>query len=74
MAGCPKQCEILNLCGIGVVSLTEVIDAAGISVKCQENSPQVRYEVNTDKLCSLVHVPSTREAVLNYVKEQVAKK
>lgn len=74
LAHTTRSCEIFNLCGTGVISLYEVIDAVGGTVECKENSPRVRYEVNTEKLRSLVHVPTTKDAVLNYVKEQTAEK
>lgn len=64
--------EVFNLCGTGVISLSEVISAAGGEVVCKPEAETVRYEVNTDKLRTVVDIPSTREAVLAYVKEHLA--
>lgn len=62
--------EIFNLCGTGVVALSEVIEATGSKIQINANSPTVHYEVDTRKICSICEIPSTRDAVLSYVKEQ----
>ena len=52
--------EVFNLCGNGVVSLTEVIEATGREVAVNPASPRVRYEVSVDKISRYVEPPSTR--------------
>lgn len=67
-AGCRQ--EVFNLCGRGVVSLAEVIEAAGASASVRPGSPVVRYEVDIKKLAAHRKVPETRSAVLEFVREQ----
>lgn len=62
--------EIFNLCGTGVVAISEVLEATGSNILINPNSPTVHYEVDTNKIRSIFEIPSTREAVLSYVKEQ----
>lgn len=59
--------EIFNLCGIGVISISEAMAAAGCSILCEPNSPVVRYEVSTEKLSEIVELPETRRTVLEFV-------
>lgn len=68
-AGCRQ--EVFNLCGRDVVSLADVIEAAGTSVPVRPGSPVVHYEVDIAKLSSRCHAPETRAAVLEFVREQV---
>lgn len=59
--------EIYNLCGSGLIALSEVLEAAG-GVACQPDSLVVRYEVNIEKLAGICEIPETRQAVLEYVR------
>ena len=59
--------EIFNLCGIGVISISEVMAAAGCSILCEPDSPAVRYEVSTEKLSEIMELPETRRTVLEFV-------
>lgn len=59
--------EIFNLCGSGTIELSEVYEQTGKRSAVQPNSPQVTYEVNVDKLKSIVTVPDSRQAVLSFV-------
>lgn len=68
-AGCRQ--EVFNLCGRGVVSLAEVIEAASASVPVRPGSPVVRYEVDIAKLAAHCEVPETRAAVLEFVRQHV---
>ncbi|MEG2421898.1 MAG: NAD(P)-dependent oxidoreductase, partial [Oscillospiraceae bacterium] len=72
MALSDRKSEVYNLCGSGVIRLSEVMAAVGKAVECKPDSPAVRYEVSTDKLRAVTDIPSTRDAVLAYVKEQLA--
>jgi len=64
--------EVFNLCGRGVVSLAEVIEATGMTVPVRPGSPRARYEVDISKLVSRVDVPQTRPTVLQFVRERLA--
>lgn len=66
-----RKSEIYNLCGTGVIQLSEVLSAVGGEVECKPGCSAVRYEVSTDKLRAITDIPSTRETVLSYVKEQL---
>ena len=61
--------QIYNLCGNGLISLEEVIEATGKDVEVKENSPVVCYNVNIDKLLGKVQISNTHSAVLGYVRE-----
>jgi nucleoside-diphosphate-sugar epimerase len=64
--------EVFNLCGRGVVRLSEVIEAAGRPVTVNPGSQRVRYEVSIDKISRYVDVPATRDAVLDFVRKSAA--
>lgn len=66
-----RKSEIYNLCGTGTIQLSEVISAVGEKIECKSACSAVHYEVSTDKLRAIVDIPSTRETVLAYVKEQL---
>lgn len=61
--------QVYNVCGRGVISLTEVMEAAGVVVPVQPASPAVRYEVNIESAARYVAIPETRQSVLAYVRE-----
>ena len=63
--------EILNICGMGVVKLHEVMNQTGKHVPVQPGSPKVRYEANLNKISALTEIPETRLTVFNFVKEEL---
>lgn len=63
--------EIFNLCGAGAIRLREAMEAAGVDVPVQPDSPRVRYEVSIEKLSRVARVPETRTAVLDFVKSSL---
>ena len=60
--------EIFNLCGAGVISMSEVLSAAGSGAVCEPDSPVVRYEVNIDKLANIQKIPESRQTVLEFIR------
>ena len=64
--------EVFNFCGQGTVSLNEVMATVGVDVAIKPGSPRVHYEVDISKLSTRCNVPSTREAVLSFVRERRA--
>lgn len=61
--------QVYNVCGRGVISLLEVMEAAGAVVPVQPSSPKVRYEVNIEAAARYAGIPDTRQSVLEYVGE-----
>jgi nucleoside-diphosphate-sugar epimerase len=59
--------QIFNVCGNGLISLKEVIDAVGHPVDVLPGSPRVRYCVAVDKLARIVPIPETRRTVLEFL-------
>jgi len=66
--------EIFNLCGAGVISISEVLRAAGSGAACEPDSPVVRYEVNIDKLAGIQEIPETRQTVLEFIRSSKEKR
>ena len=64
--------EILNLCGRGVIQLSEVLGMVDGAVPVQPDSPTVRYEVSIEKILRLTDVPETRTAVREFVQSEAA--
>ncbi len=60
--------ETVNLCGRGVIRLSEVIALAGGPIAVRPGSPRVRYEVNIEKASRWLDIPETRPAVLAFAK------
>jgi nucleoside-diphosphate-sugar epimerase len=60
--------EVLNLCGDGLVLLEDVIHEWGNKVEINPNSPKVLYNVNVNKVKKYVEIPSSREAVLDFLR------
>jgi nucleoside-diphosphate-sugar epimerase len=60
--------QVVNVCGKGLIALSEVIDAVGGTVQGKPASPCVRYDVAVDKLSRWVFVPPTRDSVLAFVR------
>ncbi|HLN29013.1 MAG TPA: NAD(P)-dependent oxidoreductase [Gemmataceae bacterium] len=65
--------EIVNLCGSGVVALSEVLSLVSRPVAIRPNSPRVRYEVSIEKLAGLTWVPDTRKTVLSFVTSELVR-
>jgi nucleoside-diphosphate-sugar epimerase len=63
--------SIINVCGEGIITLSEVIDTLNSSVSIREGSPQVRYNVSTQKLKEILSIPATRPVVLDFVKSMM---
>lgn len=61
--------EVVNLCGRGLVELSEVAAWAGGPVPVQPGSPTVRYDASIEKVSRLVDVPETRATVRAFVGE-----
>jgi nucleoside-diphosphate-sugar epimerase len=59
---------IINVCGEGAITLSEVITAVNKPVEVREGSPLVRYDVSTVKLKEITPVPNSRLAVLQFIK------
>lgn len=59
--------ETFNLCGRGLIELTEIMEIAG-TVPVQPGSPCVRYDVSIEKISQVVAVPDTRTTVLEFVR------
>lgn len=62
--------EVFNLCGSGVVRLSDVIERTGREVAVQPGSPLVRYDVSITKISRHIAIPDSRESVLQFVDEQ----
>jgi nucleoside-diphosphate-sugar epimerase len=62
--------QVFNVCGKGLIQLTEVIKAAGRSVTGQPGSPRVRYDVAIEKLERLMAVPETQQTLINFVRSK----
>jgi nucleoside-diphosphate-sugar epimerase len=59
--------QVFNVCGNGLISLREVIEAVGPRVDMLSGSPRVRYCVSVDKLARIVPIPETRRTVLEFL-------
>ena len=64
--------EIFNLCGRGVVRLSEVVALAPRPVPVQPGSPLVRYEISLEKISRIIEPPETRPEVLEFVRDALA--
>ena len=64
--------QIFNVCGQGVISLQDVVDAVGHRVEVLPESRRVRYSVAVEKLARLVPIPETRATVLRFLQEWLA--
>lgn len=60
--------EVINLCGDGLVKLQDMIDSVGVQIEVNPNSPRVLYNINVDKAKKYVDIPSSTDAVLNYLR------
>ena len=65
--------EVFNVCGKGVVRLSEAAALAPAPVPVQPGSPLVRYEISLEKLSGIVEPPETRPEVLAFVRSELAR-
>lgn len=65
--------EVFNLCGKGVVRLSEVAEQAPRPIAVQPGSPRVHYEICLRKISEHVTLPETRTAVLDFVRDTQAR-
>jgi nucleoside-diphosphate-sugar epimerase len=65
--------EVFNVCGKGVVRLSEVAALSPTAVIAKPGSPLVRYEISLEKLSRYVAPPETRPEVLAFVREQLGR-
>jgi nucleoside-diphosphate-sugar epimerase len=63
-----KLSSIINVCGDGAITLSDVIKAAKRSVEVREGSPVVSYNVSIEKLKQITKIPATRHTVLDFIK------
>lgn len=61
--------DTFNLCGEGVISMREVARLAGRPPNARPGCPRIRYEVSLAKVSDLITVPSTRDAVTEFIRE-----
>jgi nucleoside-diphosphate-sugar epimerase len=66
--------EALNLCGSGLVRLSEVMEWVGNDVPVKPGSPLVRYDVSLDKIAGLTTIPDTRAAVREFVRAELRRR
>ena len=64
--------QVFNVCGKGVVRLSDVVALAPSPVPVEPDSPVVRYEIDLDKLSRYIEPPETRPEVLAFAREQFA--
>jgi nucleoside-diphosphate-sugar epimerase len=64
--------DVLNVCGKGIVRLSEVAAISPTPIAVQPGSPVVRYEISLEKLSRHLEPPETRPEVLGYVRQQLA--
>ena len=64
---------IINVCGDGAITLREAIDAVKKPVTVREDSPTVRYDVSIEKLKAIMDVPTSRQAVLDFIQAETVK-
>jgi nucleoside-diphosphate-sugar epimerase len=62
--------EIVNVCGKGLVTLSEVMETAGKTVEVKAGSPRITYDVSIEKLEKILPVPESRKTVLDFVNQE----
>jgi nucleoside-diphosphate-sugar epimerase len=62
--------DIINLCGQGVIRLSEVVAAVGMEIATQPGSPRLRYDVSIEKALLRLTIPLTRKSVLDFVESE----
>jgi nucleoside-diphosphate-sugar epimerase len=58
--------EVINVCGDGTISISEAANHAGVKLDENEKKKDF-YDVNIEKLKSLVHVPKTKDTVFRFI-------
>ncbi len=66
--------QVVNVCGKGVVRLSEVAELAPRPVPVQPGSPRVRYEISIEKLSGILDPPETGPEVLAFVRQQLGER
>lgn len=66
--------EVFNVCGRGVVRLSEAAALAPSPVPVAPGSPRVRYESSLEKLARIVEPPETRAEVIAFLRQQFAER
>jgi nucleoside-diphosphate-sugar epimerase len=64
--------ETFNVCGKGLVRLADAVAWSGKAVPVNPGAPLVRYEVGTEKVGRLVQLPSSVQAVRDFVTKACA--
>jgi nucleoside-diphosphate-sugar epimerase len=63
--------EIFNLCGRGVVKLSDVAALSPAPVPVKPGSPRAHYEISLEKISRVADIPETRTTVLEFVREEL---
>lgn len=58
--------EIFNLCGDGLIKLKSLFEKFS-QIPVQPNSPNVKYNVNIEKIKKHVKISSSEQSVLNFI-------
>ncbi len=66
--------EVLNLCGDGLVRLSEVMEWVDNDIPVKPQSPLVRYEVSLNKISRLTTIPDTRATVRGFVQTELRRR
>lgn len=62
--------KVINVCGVGTVTLKDLISHVGHDVTVVEGSTKVRYEISTDLIQSMIQVPLTKTTVFDYLSQK----
>ena len=68
-----KTKEIFNVCGNGTIAIEDAIKylSGSFEIRYAHNSPSIEhYEINIDKLKSIIEVPETKETIERYMSQQ----
>jgi nucleoside-diphosphate-sugar epimerase len=59
--------EIFNVCGKGLVKLEDILKNHKVNVN--PGSPQVKYDINIDKISKITVMPDSVNTVMNFIQE-----
>ena len=63
-----QEGDIINVCGEGTISTQEVADILGRNIQYNVSNPPVdHYEINIDKLKTLMSVPESHGTIRSYL-------
>ncbi len=72
MHDCLPPGDILNVCGLGLVSPREIAQMAGVELDLsQVSGPPRIVDISVEKLATLVEVPETSETVGYFLKNEI---